>query len=160
MKLLTWKIAIAAVVSSSISAMACEADLVCVGETIANRNCVMCHGPSFQGYFVAPRLAGQRPEYVQNQLKNFVAHSRDNPYSQLYMWRAAAKLQTQWGDENGVRAVAAYLATLSRKPRRMEMRTWLALGLRYSQAESRTRMSRLARCATVRTRSVPETYPG
>jgi cytochrome c553 len=115
MKLLTWKIAIAAVVSSSLSAMACEADLVCVGETIANRNCVMCHGPSFQGYFVAPRLAGQRPEYVQNQLKNFVAHSRDNPYSQLYMWRAAAKLQTQWGDENGVRAVAAYLATLEPK---------------------------------------------
>ena len=115
MKLLTWKIAIAAVVSSSISAMACEADLVCVGETIANRNCVMCHGPAFQGYFVAPRLAGQRPQYVENQLKNFVAHSRDNPYSQLYMWRAAAKLQTQWGDENGIRAVAAYFATLEPK---------------------------------------------
>ena len=112
MKLLRWKIAIVAVVSSSISAMACEADLVCVGETIANRNCVMCHGPSFQGYFVAPRLAGQRPQYVENQLKNFRAHSRDNPYSQLYMWRAAAKLDTQWGDQNGYRAVAAYFATL------------------------------------------------
>ncbi len=92
-----------------------DADLVCVGERIAHRNCVMCHGPSFQGYFVAPRLAGQRPEYVQNRLRNFVAHSRDNPYSQLYMWRAAAKLQTQWADEDGARAVAAYLATLEPK---------------------------------------------
>ncbi len=112
MKLLGLKIAIVAVVSSSISALACEADLVCVGEVIANRNCVMCHGPSFQGYFVAPRLAGQRPAYIQNQLRNFLAHSRDNPYSQLYMWRAAAKLDTQWGEEDGYRAVAAYFSTL------------------------------------------------
>lgn len=114
MKLLTLKLAIAAVVSSSLSVMACETDLVCVGETIANRNCVMCHGPSFQGYFVAPRLAGQRPEYVENQLHNFVEHSRDNPYSQLYMWRAGAKLHTQWG-EDGIRGVAAYFATLEPK---------------------------------------------
>jgi cytochrome c553 len=118
MKLLGLKIAIVAVVSSSISALACEADLVCVGETIANRNCVMCHGPAFQGYWVAPRLAGQRPQYIQNQLRNFLAHSRDNPYSQLYMWRAAAKLDTQWGDADGYRAVAAYFATLEPKSAR------------------------------------------
>ncbi len=112
MKLLRLKIAIVAVVSSSAAALACEADLVCVGETIA-RNCVMCHGPSFQGYFVAPRLAGQRPQYVENQLHNFLAHSRDNPYSQLYMWRASAKLISI--DPDGVRAVAAYFATLQPK---------------------------------------------
>jgi cytochrome c553 len=74
----------------------------------------MCHGPSFQGYFVAPRLAGQRPQYVENQLRNFLAHSRDNPYSQLYMWRASAKLA--WTDPDGARAVAAYFSTLAPKP--------------------------------------------
>ena len=73
----------------------------------------MCHGPSYQGYFVAPRLAGQRPQYVINQLRNFVAHSRDNPYSQLYMWRPAAKLE--WIDPRGIEAVSAYFATLEPK---------------------------------------------
>jgi cytochrome c553 len=109
MKLLKLKIAFAAVVTSSLSAMACEGDLVCVGEQIA-RNCTMCHGPQFQGYFVAPRLAGQKPQYVVNQLRDLLAHKRDNPYSQLYMWRASAKLVSI--DPDGVRAVAAYFATL------------------------------------------------
>jgi cytochrome c553 len=127
MKLLKLKIAIVAIVSSSVSAMASDippsgsdisatasnADLVLLGETIANRNCVMCHGPSFQGYFVAPRLAGQRPQYIVNQIHNFVAHTRDNPYSQLYMWRASAKLE--WTDPAGPQAVAAYLSTLEPK---------------------------------------------
>jgi cytochrome c553 len=112
MKLLKLKIAVAAVVTSSLSAMACEGDLVCVGEQIA-RNCIMCHGASFQGYFVAPRLAGQKPQYVVNQLHDFLAHKRDNPYSQLYMWRASAKLESL--DPNGARAVAAYFATLEPK---------------------------------------------
>jgi len=31
------------------------------------------------------------------------------------MWRAAAKLHNQWGDENGIRALAAYFATLEPK---------------------------------------------
>lgn len=112
MKLLKLKIAIAAILSSSLSAMACEGDLVCAGETIA-RNCVMCHGPSYQGYFVAPRLAGQRPQYIENQLHDFLGHKRDNPYSQLYMWRASAKLESI--DPNGARAVAAYFSTLQPK---------------------------------------------
>ena len=112
MKLLKLKIAVAAVLTSSLSAMACEGDLVCVGEQIA-RNCVMCHGPSFQGYFVAPRLAGQKPQYVVNQLHDLLAHKRDNPYSQLYMWRASAKLVSI--DPDGIRAVAAYFATLEPK---------------------------------------------
>ncbi len=113
MKLLKLTIAVAAIFTSSLSAMACEGDLVCVGQTIA-RNCVMCHGPSFQGYAVAPRLAGQKPQYVVNQLHDLLAHKRDTPYSQLFMWRASAKLVSI--DPDGVRAVAAYFATLEPKP--------------------------------------------
>jgi len=30
------------------------------------RNCTFCHGPSGQGFMVAPRLAGQRPQYIVN----------------------------------------------------------------------------------------------
>ena len=56
------------------------------------RNCTFCHGPSGQGFMVAPRLAGQRPQYIVKQLGNFVGHIRDNPFAQKYMWNAAANL--------------------------------------------------------------------
>jgi cytochrome c553 len=44
--------------------------------------CKTCHGLSGQGFrgaFPMPRLAGQQPEYVENQLKAFVEKRRANP---------------------------------------------------------------------------------
>jgi cytochrome c553 len=44
--------------------------------------CKTCHGLSGQGFrgaFPMPRLAGQQPEYLENQLKAFVEHRRTNP---------------------------------------------------------------------------------
>jgi len=46
------------------------------------------HGISAQGFSTAPRLAGQRDEYTENQLLGFKEHIRDNPYSKQYMWGA------------------------------------------------------------------------
>jgi cytochrome c553 len=43
--------------------------------------CKTCHGLSGQGFrgaFPMPRLAGQQPEYIENQLKAFTEHRRDN----------------------------------------------------------------------------------
>jgi cytochrome c553 len=43
--------------------------------------CKDCHGPSaqgYRGYFPIPRLAGQQPEYLENQLQAFVEHRRTN----------------------------------------------------------------------------------
>jgi cytochrome c553 len=43
--------------------------------------CKDCHGPSAQGYFgyfPIPRLAGQQPEYLENQLQAFVERRRTN----------------------------------------------------------------------------------
>ena len=43
--------------------------------------CEDCHGRSaqgFHGYFPIPRLAGQQPEYLKNQLEAFVEHRRTN----------------------------------------------------------------------------------
>ena len=43
--------------------------------------CQDCHGPSAQGYrgfYPIPRLAGQQPEYLKNQLQAFVEHRRTN----------------------------------------------------------------------------------
>ena len=50
------------------------------------RNCTWCHGTSAQGYTIAPRLAGQRPLYIEGQIRSFREHIRDNPYSRQYMW--------------------------------------------------------------------------
>jgi cytochrome c553 len=43
--------------------------------------CENCHGASaqgFHGYYPIPRLAGQQPEYLKNQLQAFVEHRRTN----------------------------------------------------------------------------------
>src|SRR5271169_462066 len=45
------------------------------------RYCQDCHGLSgqgFRGFFPIPRLAGQQPEYLRNQLQAFVERRRTN----------------------------------------------------------------------------------
>ena len=44
--------------------------------------CKTCHGLSGQGFrgsFPMPRLAGQQPEYLENQLQAFIERRRTNP---------------------------------------------------------------------------------
>jgi cytochrome c553 len=44
--------------------------------------CKTCHGLSgqgYRGYFPMPRLAGQQPKYVENQLRAFIERRRRNP---------------------------------------------------------------------------------
>jgi cytochrome c553 len=43
--------------------------------------CKDCHGVSaqgYRGYFPIPRLAGQQPQYLENQLRAFIEHRRTN----------------------------------------------------------------------------------
>ena len=71
------------------------------------RNCTWCHGTSAQGYYNAPRLAGQRVDYLVNQLQAFATHKRDEFLSTKYMWNAAAHL-----DPLTLRNLAAYFSAL------------------------------------------------
>lgn len=80
------------------------------GETVPIRNCTWCHGTSAQGFSTAPRLAGQRQQYIMSQLLDFSTHRRDNPLSKQYMWDAAANL-----DPHAARDFAAYFSTLPAK---------------------------------------------
>jgi cytochrome c553 len=44
--------------------------------------CKTCHGLSaqgYRGYFPMPRLAGQQPQYMENQLRAFIERRRTNP---------------------------------------------------------------------------------
>jgi cytochrome c553 len=95
------RIAVFAIGCFVVSAMACHAESPVV------KNCTWCHGTSAQGYAPAPRLAGQRSQYLENQLAGFRTHARDNPLSQQYMWDAAANLSAQTAHD-----LATYFSTL------------------------------------------------
>jgi cytochrome c553 len=102
MKLSKAKIAVLAIIISfAVPSLAGHA------ESLAVRNCTWCHGASAQGYTPAPRLAGQQSQYIENQLKSFGYHRRDNPFSRMYMWYAAANLNRQ-----AARDLAIYFSSL------------------------------------------------
>jgi cytochrome c553 len=106
MKRIGLKIAILAIFASTASAVPSWA-----GESAAVRNCTWCHGAGAQGYTVAPRLAGQRPQYIMSQIRSFREHARNNPFSRQYMWGAVAAL-----DPHTARELANYFATIPPKP--------------------------------------------
>jgi cytochrome c553 len=101
MKLIRSKLALLAVIAAAIPPLAGNA------ETASVRNCTWCHGTSAQGYSPAPRLAGQRHLYVENQLLSFSRHTRDNPFSRQYMWAAVEPLGPR-----AARDLAIYFSTL------------------------------------------------
>ena len=71
--------------------------------------CIGCHQPQAIGHTLYPRLAGQHPEYLIQQLKSFAAGDRSNDVSR-YM-RVIAKRMT----DQEMKAVAEYIASLGAK---------------------------------------------
>jgi cytochrome c553 len=72
--------------------------------------CKDCHGVSAQGYngyFPIPRLAGQQPVYLENQLRAFIEHRRTNNI----MFNVAHALSPAM-----VNALAAHFASLHPPP--------------------------------------------
>jgi cytochrome c553 len=72
--------------------------------------CKTCHGldgQGFRGSFPMPRLAGQQPEYLANQLQAFIDRRRTNPV----MFNVAHVL-----DPAMLKALAAYFQHLNPKP--------------------------------------------
>ncbi len=78
-----------------------------LADDLSVRNCTWCHGTSAQGYSKAPRLAGQRVDYLVDQLQAFATHKRDEFFPTKYMWFAAAHL-----DPSTLRNLAAYFSAL------------------------------------------------
>src|ERR1700751_245495 len=72
--------------------------------------CKTCHGLSGQGFrgaYPMPRLAGQQPEYLENQLRAFIERRRTNPV----MFNVSHVLSPSM-----VTALAAYFKDLDPKP--------------------------------------------
>lgn len=116
------KIAALAVIVSAAPALAGEFGNASV------RNCTWCHGPSAQGYAPAPRLAGQRYQYIENQLASFAKHRRDNPFSRMYMWPAAGNLNRE-----AARNLAVYFSSLQPKAANDGNRDLVGLGRKIFQ---------------------------
>lgn len=90
-----------------------DADLLAVGSYIFKRgnqfsglpSCASCHGDKGLGTPQLPRLAGQHPRYIEDQLKQFNKRERTN--DNAVMHTIASKLS-----ELETHAVAEYIATL------------------------------------------------
>ena len=105
MKPTTTSIAIVAVFAAfSASSLMAE-------EALPIRDCTWCHGSSAQGFANAPRLAGQRHQYLDQSLLSFKDHVRNDPYSKKYMWGAAANLSKEMA-----RSFALYFSQLPAEP--------------------------------------------
>ena len=86
--------------------------------------CKTCHGLSgqgYRGYFPMPRLAGQQPQYLENQLRAFVERRRTNPI----MANVAHALSPSMISE-----LAAHFRALDPKPIGGAPRQGLSLGKR------------------------------
>jgi cytochrome c553 len=86
--------------------------------------CKTCHGLSAQGYrgwFPMPRLAGQQPQYLENQLRAFTERRRTNPI----MTNVAHALNPSM-----VSALAAHFRVLDPRPIGGAPRQSLATGRR------------------------------
>lgn len=105
MKPIRFKLAILALTFIPVSSY------VARSESLAVRDCTWCHGASAQGYTPAPRLAGQRADYIQSQLSDFKTHARNNPFSKQYMWGAAENVSRQ-----RVHDLAIYFSALPGSP--------------------------------------------
>src|SRR6266567_8090905 len=60
---------------------------------LATQVCASCHGPKGESISPAfPKIAGQRAEYLENQLKAFRDRTRADPMAQAYMWGMTSQL--------------------------------------------------------------------
>ena len=90
-----------------------DAELLGVGKYVFNRGnqfsgvpaCSTCHGAKGHGTPQLPRLAGQHPRYIEDQLKQFNSRERNN--DNAVMHTVASKLT-----ELERNAVAEYIATI------------------------------------------------
>ena len=72
--------------------------------------CKTCHGlqaQGYRGYYPMPRLAGQQPKYLENQLRAFIERRRTNPV----MFNVAHVLTPEM-----VSSLAAHLRELDPEP--------------------------------------------
>jgi cytochrome c553 len=103
--------------------------------------CKTCHGLSGQGFrgsFPMPRLAGQQPEYLENQLQAFIDRRRTNPV----MFNVAHVLTPPM-----LKALAEHFRDLNPKPLGGAPREIVAAGKKiYDEGVAKTEVPPCASC--------------
>ncbi|TCS99396.1 cytochrome c553 [Tepidimonas ignava] len=119
-------------------AQAQSTDPLVVGEVIARDRCAVCHGPCGQGVAANfPRLAGQNPQYLANQLKAFARGERKD---------TAMTEKVKGLSDSDIEAVAEYYAR--QKPGHTPSGDELLLAVGRFVYERGNRHSGLPPCAT------------
>ncbi len=73
---------------------------------LAAQVCASCHGPRGDSISPAfPKIAGQRAEYLESQLKAFRDRTRADPMAQAYMWGMTSQLS-----DDSIKKLAAFYA--------------------------------------------------
>lgn len=75
------------------------------GETLYQKDCRSCHGPTAKGMASFPKLAGHSAEYLSDRLEQYRAGEKVGPNSALMIPRAA-KLS-----DDDIANLATYIAT-------------------------------------------------
>ena len=115
--------------------------------------CLDCHGASgqgYRGYYPMPRLAGQQPEYLKNQLQAFVEHRRTNNI----MFNVAHSLSPAM-----ITALAEEFRALDPRPLGGGAKSLVGPVKEFSKTAFPTPMSQPARPATGLTRKAPGKFP-
>ena len=115
--------------------------------------CKTCHGVSGQGFrgaFPMPRLAGQQPEYLKNQLQAFIERRRTNPV----MFNVAHVLSPPM-----LTALSTYFRDLNPKPLGGAPKDLVAAGKKIYEEGIPDAKSRHARPVTGRMPRAPMRFP-
>lgn len=75
------------------------------GETLYQKDCRSCHGPTAKGMASFPKLAGQSAEYLSDRLERYRAGEKIGANSALMIPRAAEL------SDDDIANLAAYIAT-------------------------------------------------
>jgi cytochrome c553 len=127
------------------------------GQAIVSTVCIACHGPDGNSPLALnPKLAGQHPEYLLKQMKNFKAADGKPPerVSAIMNGMIAAY------DEGQMRDLAAYFAAQTRKGEAAKNRETIELGQKlYRGGDQAKGLPACAACHGPAGAGIPAQYP-
>jgi cytochrome c553 len=127
------------------------------GEPIASTVCAACHGPDGNSPAAAnPKLAGQHPEYLFKQMKNFKAADGQQPERVNAIMNGMIAAY----DENQMRDIAAYFASKTQSGESAKNRETIEAGQKLYRAGDMSKgLPACAACHGPAGAGMPAQYP-
>ena len=127
------------------------------GQAIVSTVCVACHGPDGNSPLAAnPKLAGQHPEYLLKQMKNFKSADGKPPERVNAIMNGMIAAY----DEGQMRDLAAYFAAQTRKDETAKNRETIELGQKlYRGGDQAKGLPACAGCHGPTGAGMPAQYP-